>query len=204
MLFVGLLGVGLAACGSPPPASIAPSSTPAPTATPDPHLVEPVSADDIFRDIGKGGLKISAVNANLGQGNPDIVKVINADLGGWPLRITQYRSSAILGRALAWTAGQRPGADEAPFAFAGLNILITFGPISAAPPSAPDPARSQAATALVGVLDPLLWPLAQRSVTVIPSRTAAPIATPTPSPTASPRATPRPSLKPTPKPSKRP
>lgn len=208
ILFVGLSALALVGCGSGPPASAPPSAEPTPAPSPDPHLKEPVSADDIFRDIGRGGLKISAVNANLGQGNPAIVKQINADIGGWPIRITQYTSSAVLTRALAWAPGEPPGGDEAPYAFAGLNILITFGPISARAPKAPESIRAQAATSLVTILDPLLWPLAQRSVVAIPSRTPVPLATPTPSakPTPKPSAkvTPKPSAKTTPKPTKKP
>ena len=209
ILIVGLLAaaLALAACGSAtPPASVSPSVAPTPVITPDPHLKEPVTADDIFRDIGRGGIKISSVNANLGQGNPDIVKVINADIGGWPIRITQYTSSDVLARTLVWTAGQAPGGDEAPYAFAGLNILITFGPISAGAPTAPEPNRAQAAASLVAILDPLLWPLAQRSVVAIPSRTPVPVATPTPTPkpSAKPTPKPKPKPKPTPKPTKRP
>jgi len=202
ILFVGLFGVAVAGCGSGPPGSAEPSAAATPAVTPDPHLTEPVTADDIFRFIGKGGLRISSVNANLGHGNPDVVKVINADIGGWPIRITQYKSSAVLARTLGWQPGKAPGSDEAPYAFAGLNILITFGPISAKPPTEPESARAQVAATLVGILDPLLWPLAQRSVVAIPSRTPVPVATPTPSPSPSAKATPKPSARTTPKPTK--
>lgn len=204
IVFVGLSALALVGCGSGPQASAPPSVQPTPAPTPDPHLKEPVSADDIFRDIGRGGLKISSVNANLGQGNPDIIKQINADIGGWPIRITQYKTSAVLTRALAWPPGETPGGDEAPYAFAGLNILITFGPISARAPTAPESIRTQAAAALVAILDPLLWPLAQRSVAAIPSRTPGPVATPAPSAKPSAKPTPKPSVKATPKPTKKP
>ena len=204
ILFVGLFGVAVAGCGSNAQGSLEPSAAATPAPTPDPHLKEPVTADDMFRIIGKGGLKISSVNANLGQGNPAIVKVINADIGGWPIRITQYTSSSVLTRALDWTPGQAPGGEEAPYAFAGLNILITFGPISAKAPSVPEPARTAAAATLVEILDPLLWPLAQRTVTPIPSRTPVPVATPTPSPSPSAKVTPKPTAKTTPKPTKKP
>ncbi len=190
--FVGLFAFALTACGSGVPASVEPAVAPTPVVTPDPHLREPVTADEMYIRIGKGGLKINAVNANLGQGNPDIGKVINADIGGWPVRITQFKSTAVRKRILDWTPGQPPGGDEAPYAFAGLNILITFGPISARAPTAPEPTRVQAATALVAILDPLLWPLDQRSVVAIPSRTPVPVATPVPSPSPTPKATPKP------------
>jgi hypothetical protein len=186
----------LAACGSAPAGSTAPSIAPTPLITPDPHLKEPVTADQIFRALGAAKLGIVANNANAGGGNPDIAKQINADIGSWPLRIIEYKSSAALAKAIKWKPGGAPGGDESPYAFAGMNVLIQFGPISARAPSAPDTTRQQAAAAIVAALDPLLWPLLQRSVVPIPSRTPAPVATPLPSPSAAPARTPRPSKKP--------
>ena len=80
----GLLAMIAVGCGSSAPPSASQSAAPTPVVTPDPHLQEPVAADDIYRDIGKG-VPITPINANLGQGNPDIVKTINANLHGWPL-----------------------------------------------------------------------------------------------------------------------
>jgi hypothetical protein len=205
----GLLAVIVAACGaSAAPASSAPTPPPTPSPTPDPHLTAPVKADDIYRDLGKGGLAITPINANLGQGNPDIVKAINANLKGWPLRITEYRSAEAMVKSLDWTPGDPPGGDEAPYAFAALNILITYGPISARAPSPPDAGRQQDAVSIVAVLDPLLWPITQRSVLAIPSRTPIPLATPKPTPKPTAKPTPKPTAKatakPTPKPTKKP
>jgi hypothetical protein len=207
----GLLAVIVAACGSSAaPPSAAPTPAPTPSPTRDPHLTAPVKADDIYTALAKGGLAITPINANLGQGNPDIVKEINANLNGWPVRITEYRSTGAMVKALAWTPGEPPGGDEAPYAFAALNVLVTYGKISAAAPSVPDAGRQQDAASIVAVLDPLLWPITQRSVMAIPSRTPIPAATPVPSakptPTAkpSPSATPRPSAKATPKPTRKP
>ena len=195
ILAVGLVAVILAACGSAPVASGPPSAPPTPLVTPDPHLKEPVTADQIYRAISLAKLGIVANNANIGGAGSDIVKQINADIGSWPLRIIEYRSTAALTRALDWKPGDRPGGDEAPYAFAGLNILLEFGPISARAPSAPEATRQTAAASIVALLDPLLWPLAQHSVVPIPSRTAEPVATPVP--------TRAPTVKPTPKPSKK-
>jgi len=186
----------LAACGSAPAGSGVPSTAPTPLVTPDPHLKEPVTADQIYSALGAARLGIVANNANAGGGNPDIVKQINADIGSWPLRIIEYQSSAALAKALKWAPGDAPGGDESPYAFAGMNVLIQFGPISARAPSAPEALRQQAAAAIVAALDPLLWPLLQRSVVPIPSRTPVPVATPVPSPSAAPAKTPRPSKKP--------
>jgi hypothetical protein len=192
------------ACGGSGAApSIEPTPLPTPVVTPDPHLIAPVSADDIFRALGTAKLGITANNANAGRGNPAIVKQINADIGNWPLRITQYRSTADLQDALKWKPGEKPVRNETPYAFAGLNVLVEYGPVSsAADPKAPDASRQTFAQQIVGVLDPLLWPLEQHSVVVIPSRTPAPSVAPSPAtsptkaPTKAPAKTPKPSKKP--------
>ena len=190
----------LGACGSSPAASAAPTVVPTPVVTPDPHLTEPVTADQLFRAFGSAKLGIVANNANTGGANPDIVKLINADIGSWPLRIVEFTSSKALQKALGWKAEAPPGRNEPPYAWAALNVLVQYGPISARAPAAPEVVRQKAASAILAVLDPLLWPIVQRSVVPIPSRTAEPTATPVP---------PSPSTKPpkpakTPKPSKAP
>jgi hypothetical protein len=193
----GLLALTLAACGSGPTGSGEPSAVPTPLITPDPHLKGQVTADQIFRILGSAKLGMIAHNANTGGNNPDIVKLINADIGNWPLRIIEYRSVTALQRSLAWKPGEPPGGDESPYAFAAMNVLIEYGPISARAPSAPEPARQEAAAKILGVLDPLLWPILQRSVVAIPSRTPEPVATPVaPSPSAKPARTPKPSKAP--------
>jgi hypothetical protein len=180
ILAAGLFSVILAGCSQAPVASAPPTIAPTPVITPDPHLTEPVTADQIFRVLSSAKLGIVANNANSG-GKPDVVKLINADLGSWQLRIVEYRSAAALVKALGWQPGKPPGSGEAPYAFAGLNILVLYGPISGRAPSTPDANRQKAAASIVAVLDPLLWPLAQRSVVAVPSRTAVPAATPVPS-----------------------
>jgi len=191
------------ACGGSAAPSVEPTPLPTPVVTPDPHLKEPVSADDIFRALGAAKLGIIANNANSGRGNPAIIKQINADIGNWPLRITQYRSAADLQDALKWKPGDKPVRNETPYAFAGLNVLVQYGPVSSAgDPKLPDDSRQAFAQQIVGVLDPLLWPIEQHSVVAIPSRSAVPAATPTPAPsptkapTKAPGKTPKPSKKP--------
>ncbi|HET7703790.1 MAG TPA: hypothetical protein VFK35_10340 [Candidatus Limnocylindrales bacterium] len=172
-----LCAVALAGCGGTAIATGSPTPQPTPLLTPDPHLTEPVTADQIFRALGAAKVGIVANNANSGQGNPNIVKVINADVGSWPLRITEYRSSAILAKVAGWKPGAKPARNQAPYSFAGLNILIEYGSLSgAAAPKPPDATRQAQAAAIVTALDPLLWPLAKRTVTDIPSRTAEPAA----------------------------
>jgi hypothetical protein len=192
-------------CGSTAAPSAPPSVQPTPVITPDPHLAEPVTADKIFIVLGSAKLGISANNASADTGDPVVVKQINAEIGNWPLRITQYSSSAMLRKTLSWKPGGKPGGAEAPYNIVGLNILIQYGPISDAAPAAPDPARQALAARIVGVLDPLLWPLSQRSVVVVPARSLEPAASPTASapptkPAKTPKSTAKPGAKATPKP----
>ncbi len=193
---VGLFGVILAACGSAPAASAPPTPAPTPVVTPDPHLREPVTADQIFRALAAAKLRIIPNNATAG-GDPDIVKQINADLASWPLRITEFRSAKALASSLGWTPGKAPGRNDAPYAFAAFNVLVQYGPISGRAPATPDDARQQVAASILAVLDPLLWPVLQHSVEAIPGRTAEPTATP-PAPSVSPKParTPKPSKAP--------
>ena len=198
---LGVIAVLAGACGSNDTAPT-PSGLATPSPTPDPHLKGNVTADQMYGILVTAKLGLTANNANLGRGNPNIVKQINGVIGGWPIRITEYRSPAALAKAIDWKAGEKPGSDEAPYAWAAMNVLIQFGPISARAPTAPDDARQATAASIVSLLDPLLWPIEQHSVVVIPSRT--PEASPAPSPSAAPSKapgkTPKPSPKPTPKP----
>jgi hypothetical protein len=188
---VGLFVLTLVGCASTPAASGTPAPLPAPTVTLDPHLTEPVTADQIFRALGSAGLPIVASNANSGNGNRAIVKQINAEIGSWPLRITEYTSAAALAKATGWKPGQAPARNQAPYGWAALNVAIEFGPINTAGvPKAPPPARQELAAKIVAALDPLLWPLLQHSVVEIPARTAAPAAPASGRPTRSASAAP--------------
>jgi hypothetical protein len=182
--------------------SPSPSSVATPSPTPDPHLRGNVTADQLYTILVTAKLGLTANNANLGHGDPNIVKQINGAIGGWPVRITEFRSAAAMQKVLGWKAGTEPGSDQAPYAWAAMNVLIQYGPISAKPPAAPDAGRQETATKIVELLDPLLWPIAQHSVVAIPSRTPEPTAAPPASvaPSKAPAKTP----KPTPKPSKKP
>jgi hypothetical protein len=194
----------VAACGPSTSTSPPPSTEPTPVVTPDPHLTAPVKADDMFRILIAAKIPMQCPNANLGNGNPKIVKQINCTVNGWPLRIIQYTTPAALTGALDWAPGSPPGGDEAPYNWAGLNMLIQLGPISARAPSTPEADRQAIAATIFAVLDPLLWPIAQHSVVAVPGRTPTPVATPTPAPTPTAKPTAKPTPKPTPKPTKRP
>jgi len=86
------LGIGIAvvACGGGAAQTPSPTPLPTPVVTPDPHLHEPVTADQIYTYLTAAKIGMSCPNANLGNGNPAIIKQINCSIGGWPLRITQY------------------------------------------------------------------------------------------------------------------
>lgn len=195
---ISLLTALVVACGGSSTPTPAPSAAATPVITPDPHLSEPVTADRIFIALGAAKLGITANTASAGTGT--VVKLIDAEIGNWPLRITQYSSSAVLRRTLAWKPGQPPGGDEAPYNIVGENILIQYGPISARAPSAPDSKRQGLAAQIIAVLDPLLWPLTQRSVVVVPSRTPQPTAAPSAPASAKPAKSPKPTAKPSAKP----
>jgi hypothetical protein len=198
---LAIVAILAGACGANTTSPV-PSGLATPSPTPDPHLKGNVTADQMYGILITAKLGLTANNANLGHGNPNIVKQINGVIGGWPIRITEYRSPAALAKAIDWKAGEKPGGDEAPYAWAAMNMLIEFGPISARAPSAPDDSRQATAAAIVNLLDPLMWPIEQHSVVVIPSRTPAPSAAPSASP--APSKAPAKSPKPTPKPSKKP
>jgi hypothetical protein len=185
------------ACGGTAAPSAPPSVAPTPVITPDPHLKEPVTADQGYAILQSAKLGMSCPNAVLGDPGQPFIKQINCTLAGWPLRITQYASSGVLQKTVGWKAGAAPGGDEPPYAIAGLNVLITYGPTSAQAPSAPDSQHQTVAAQIVALLDPLLWPLSQHSVVQVPSRTPEP--TPTPSVSVAPTKpakTPKPSHKP--------
>ena len=204
-LVVLLAVFAVAACGGQAAPSEAPSALPTPVVTPDPHLSEPVTANQIYGILAAAKLGMTCPTASLGDGQPGVVKQINCNVGGWPLRIVQYQSGAILNHDLVWNS-ESPTGNEPPYWWTALNVAISFGPISDRAPGQPDSARQAVAAQIVGLLDPLLWPIRQHSVLTIPARTPEP--SPTVTPTAAPSKAPasKPPAKPakTPKPSNHP
>jgi hypothetical protein len=175
-----LLAVMLTACAASVPSSAPPPTVaPTPVITPNPHLTDPATADAIFSAIRSAGLPLSTSNAFAGAPNAAVVKRINAAVDNWPLIITQYKNTATLRAAVKWDPSKPPAAGSPPYAFVGLNIMVAFGPPSGKPVP-PDASRQAQALRLVGAMDPLLWPIQQRSVTPIPT-SAPPAATPAPS-----------------------
>lgn len=185
-----LAGIVAAACSTPP---AAPSLTPAPTplVTPNPHLVDPATAQDVFNGLGREGLKITPNTANAGSDGGAVVTRINGTYLGWPLLVTQFRTAADLAKAAKWKAGEIPGRGEPPVALAGYNILVSWGPSeTGAKPPTPDGRKAAALEALVRALDRLLSPL--RARTVVPVQIAAVPEAAAPDPSAAPKATPAP------------
>jgi hypothetical protein len=181
------LSAVVTACGSgPPPSSPPPTAQPTPVITPDPHLSEPATADQIFNAIRVGDLPLSVNNATAGGPDSPIVKVINAQIANWPLIITEYRSSAVLRAVTKWDPAAGPKQGDPPYTWVGLNMMVAFGPVTGklAPP---DASREQEAKDLVALIDPLLWPLDQRSVVPVPTKTA-PLPSSAPSGSAAPPA----------------
>ena len=175
------------ACGGQPPSAAPATPRPTPVITPDPHLSEPAKADDIFLAIRVGDLPLNVTNATAGDPTSPIVKRINADIGNWPLVISEFRSGTLLREATKWDPAIPPVQGNPPYAFVGLNILIEFGPVTGLI-ARPEPLRQEQAEALVALIDPLLWPLEQRSVVPLPTKTAPPGAAPSGSASAAPSA----------------
>jgi hypothetical protein len=157
----------VAGCGS--GTGTPPSSAPTtPLVTPDPHLAAPAHVDDVFRLVGAAGLKIIPNTASEGtRGDP--VKRITATYDDWPLVLTEFSSANALRNAGKFDPSQRPQRGEAPYILAGLNILVEYGPRNTndPQPQPADEAHQKALMNLVAALDPLLGPLAQRSVITI-------------------------------------
>jgi hypothetical protein len=167
------LSAVVAACGAEATSGSAAPATdaPAPVVTPDPHLTEPATAEQVFNAIRRGDLpQLSITNAIAGGPNDALIRRFNAQVANWPLTISEYRSSAALREQLAWDPAPGPRQGEAPYTWVGLNIVVAFGPVTGRP-TAPDDARQQQAEDIVALIDPLLWPLEQRSVTPIPTKT---------------------------------
>ena len=83
---------------------------------------------------------------------------------GWPLSVTQYRTSAALSKGTGWEPGEAPGQGEAPVAIAAANILVEWGPQTGEHPATPDERQLTGLKDLVTALDRLLSPLRARTV----------------------------------------
>lgn len=156
-----------AACATPVP-SLAPTVRPTPVITPDPHLDDPATADAVFLALGSAGLRLTANNAVGGTDGSPLVKRINATFMGWPLAVSEYRTSAALATLTDWPADARPDQGQPPVTIVGLNILIEWGPTTGAEPPAPSGPQVQGLRDMAAALDVLLSPLRARSVVTVP------------------------------------
>lgn len=160
-------------CATPPP-SPSPTARPTPVITPDPHLDDPATADAVFLALGSAGLRLIANNAVGGTDDSPLVKRINATFLGWPLAVSEYRTSAALAKLTDWPADARPDQGQPPVSIAGLNILVEWGPTTGSEPPAPSGRQVKGLRDLAATLDVLLSPLRVRSVVTVPGVVADP------------------------------
>src|SRR5213083_1841685 len=98
------------ACGTSGPSGSS-SAEPTPVLPPDPHLHEPVTADQTYTLIQSAKLGMTCTNAILGNNGAALVKQINCTIDGWPLRILQYTTSGVLDKTVGWSHDKAPGGD---------------------------------------------------------------------------------------------
>jgi hypothetical protein len=156
------------------------------TPTPDPHLADPASVDEVFRKLSSAGLRITANTATAGA---EPIKRVSATYRDWPLILTQFSSADALAEVTKFDPSKPPRRGQAPYRIVGLNILVEYGPsvTNSKTPPLPDDLRRTAAMALIEVLDDLLGPLQQSAVEPLPlpgatstGESGSPIASPKP------------------------
>jgi hypothetical protein len=175
-----------AACGG-PPSSSSPTPSAAPSPTPDTHLKEPARADVIYSTLVERGLQLVGTNASRGS---DPVAVINATYGGWPLVFVQYRSAGTRQQRAPVKPGEAPRKGDPPFTFAGLNMIVQWGPkVDNRAPRSATKTQLDAATKLAAELDRLIGPLVERSTQPVAPKPAPTRPAVTPRPAATPRPT---------------
>ena len=164
----GLFG----ACAEAPPSSVPATPRPTPLITADPHLGDPATADDVFRGLARAGLRMTANNADKGGEGSALVKRINATYLGWPLAVSEFRTTAALAKITDWAEDGKPDQGDPPVAIAGLNILVEWGPTTGAKPPRPTGPRVDGLRDLAAQLDVLLSPLRARAIVSVPGTEA--------------------------------
>ena len=191
-----LVAAGRHGCVSPhaPAGALrAPRPTPRPTplVTPDPHLADPTTADDVFRGPGQG----RAADEPPTTPTPVRPRGRSSSASTRRTRLAARRSASTgrphrsPGRPTG-ARPARPGQGDPPIAIAGLNILVEWGPTTGDLPPQPDTAKLAALRDLATNLDVLLSPLRARAVVAVP--VPARSAQASPDPEASPETTPEP------------
>lgn len=179
--------VGLvAACGGSTPSPSAGISQATPKPTGDPHLRDPAQIGQVYRALREQGLNIVGTTARAGK---DPVSTVTGTYAGWPLRLSQYASTRSRLGLVPFKDRDLPKRGDSPFMFAGLNIVVEWGPVlpNRAPPAA-TPAQLRAATRLANELNLLVGPIAQRTASPVELAPTGPQASPDASPSASPSA----------------
>jgi len=191
--FVVVLAIVVAACGG---AVATPIPTARPTAAPTPnfHLGDDATTDEVFSGLGRAGLRMVPNSASTfdNDGTP-VVAQIYATYLDWPLHVYEFRTVADLESATAkWKDEEVPGTGDPAISLVGQNILVTWGPKTpGGVPKAPDSRKNEALRDLVAALETLVGPL--RSHSNVPIELAsAPAASTAASPSAKPKATPAP------------
>jgi len=167
----------VAACGGAAPgASVRPIARLTPT--PDPHLVDPTSADQVIASLAAMGMTVITNNASRGRdGEP--VKIVNATFAGWPLSIAEYSSTA---RRRELHPLDPSAVESNRMLLAGLNIIVLYGPPDRPDAPSPDPGFVDSARALADALEPLLGPLERQGVLVPGAAVSGPSQSPSPAP----------------------
>jgi hypothetical protein len=183
----------VAACGG---AVATPIPTARPTAAPTPnlHLGDDATTDEVFSGLGRAGLRMVPNSASTfdNDGTP-VVAQIYATYLDWPLHLYEFRSVDDLVAATAkWKDEKTPGTGDPAISLVGENILVTWGPKTpGGVPKAPDSRKAEALRDLVAALETLVGPLRSHSNVPI-ELAAAPTASSATSPSAEPQATPAP------------
>jgi hypothetical protein len=179
-----LAAVLLAACGGDAPtnSSPPPTPTPSPQITPIPRLPDQASVGALLRELVRAGVTIVANNADAPGAGKEPLKRINATYLGWPMTLSEFSTARALDTAESWESGTKPGRGDAPVAFAGLNLLVEWGPRTGSGPEKLSDARLAALGPLVETLHALMGPLRVRaSVDIaLPTPAVPPTTEPTP------------------------
>jgi hypothetical protein len=163
----GRLGAGVSRSSSVAPKPTMPPRTASPIPTPSAtlHLSDPASADLLYTTLNRDGFGLVGTSAQAGT---DPLSVINATYAGQPLIIEAYSSGAARARLAPLVDGAVPAVGQPLYTFAGLNIVVFFGPTLEPASATLDPSLASSAATLVDELDRLIGPLVVRSPALVP------------------------------------
>lgn len=160
-----LLALAASACGGAKPTVPPRTASPIPTPSATLHLSDPASADVLYTTLNRDGFGLVGTSAQAGT---DPLSVINATYAGQPLIIEAYSSGAARARLAPLVDGAVPAVGQPLYTFAGLNIVVFFGPTLEPASATLDPSLASSAAKLVDELDRLIGPLVVRSPALVP------------------------------------